>query len=47
MKISIIQLDIVWNNPLQNISKVEEIIKQQPNSDLYVLPEMWATGFAT
>lgn len=47
MKITIIQLDIVWNNPLQNISKVEEIIKQQPNSDLYVLPEMWATGFAT
>ena len=47
MKISIIQLDIVWNNPLQNIYKVEEIIKQQPNSDLYVLPEMWATGFAT
>jgi predicted amidohydrolase len=40
MKISIIQLDIVWNNPLQNISKVEEIIKQQSISDLYVLPEM-------
>lgn len=47
MKISIIQLDIVWNNPLQNIANVKEIIKQQPNSDLYVLPEMWATGFAT
>ena len=47
MKITVIQLDIVWNNPLQNVLKVEEIIKRQPDSDLYVLPEMWATGFAT
>lgn len=47
MKISIIQLDIVWNNPLQNTLKVEKIIKYHPKSDLYVLPEMWATGFAT
>ncbi|MBR1503222.1 MAG: nitrilase family protein [Prevotella sp.] len=47
MKISVIQLDIVWNNPLQNVSKVEKIINSHPKSDLYVLPEMWATGFAT
>lgn len=47
MKVSVIQLDIVWNNPLQNVLKVEKIISNQPKSDLYVLPEMWATGFAT
>ena len=44
MKITVIQLDIVWNNPLQNVLKVEEIIKRQLDSDLYVLPEYSRRG---
>lgn len=47
MKVTILQLNIVWGNPEENIKKVENLMAQQPESDLYVLPEMWSTGFAT
>lgn len=47
MKVTIIQLDIVWCQPEKNIRKAEFLINQQSGSDLYVLPEMWSTGFAT
>ena len=47
MKVTIIQLDIAWGNPEENIKRVENLMTQQPESDLYVLPEMWSTGFAT
>ena len=44
---SILQLDIEWGRPQANINRAERLIAQAPDSDLYVLPEMWATGFAT
>ena len=47
MKTTIIQLNIEWGNPLENIRKVERLMAEAPKSDLYVLPEMWSTGFAT
>ena len=47
MKTTLIQLNIEWGNPLENIRRVERLIKEAPDSDLYVLPEMWSTGFAT
>lgn len=47
MKTTIIQLNIEWGNPLENIRRVERLIGKAPVSDLYVLPEMWSTGFAT
>lgn len=47
MKVTIIQLDIAWGNPEENIKRIECLMAQQPESDLYVLPEMWSTGFAT
>ena len=47
MKVTIIQLDIEWGRPLENIRRAERLITSTPDSDLYVLPEMWATGFAT
>lgn len=47
MKTTIIQLDIEWGNPHENIRRVEKLMSQEPESDLYVLPEMWSTGFAT
>lgn len=45
MKITIIQTDIHWDNPQGNLSEVERLIDSAPGSDLYVLPEMWTTGF--
>lgn len=45
MKTTIIQTDIRWNAPSENISAAEEIISSIEESDLIVLPEMWNTGF--
>ncbi len=47
IKATILQLNIEWGSPALNISKAERLMDSEPNSDLYVLPEMWATGFAT
>ncbi len=47
MKVTILQLDIAWGDYSENIRRAEQLMSQQPGSDLYVLPEMWSTGFAT
>lgn len=47
MTITLFQRNILWGNPAQNIRLNEEKILQAPHSDLYVLPEMWSTGFVT
>ena len=47
MKVTLLQTNIEWAQPLVNIRRAEQLMQQQPGSDLYVLPEMWATGFAT
>jgi len=46
MKIVLLQTDIQWAHPQVNIQRAEMLMKQKPAADLYVLPEMWATGFA-
>jgi len=46
LKVTIIQSDLVWENPeknLQNFSSQIDAIKEQ--TDLIILPEMFATGF--
>ena len=47
MKVTILQLNIIWGNSEENIKRAEKLLLQAPDSDLYVLPEMWSTGFAT
>lgn len=47
MVISLLQTDISWAEPEENICKAEQLMAECEDSDLYVLPEMWATGFAT
>mgnify|MGYP004449050819 FL=1 len=46
MKVTLLQQDIVWSNPEENQELAYRAIKNAPKSDLYVLPEMWSTGFA-
>ena len=46
MKIAAIQLDIAWVRPEENILRIMELIDHAEPSDLYVLPEMFTTGFA-
>ena len=45
MKITLLQTDIAWCDPEENIRRVETLISKTGATDLYVLPEMWATGF--
>ena len=47
MTISLLQTDIQWAQPDENMKRAECLIERHEGSDLYVLPEMWATGFAT
>ncbi|MBQ8715701.1 MAG: nitrilase family protein [Prevotella sp.] len=47
MKVSLLQIDIAWGNPEENILRVGKLMETCEGSDLYVLPEMWSTGFAT
>ena len=47
MNVTLLQTDIRWAQPQQNFQEAERLMALQPHSDLYVLPEMWTTGFAT
>ena len=47
LKISLLQTDIVWGDPEVNANAAKRAIEACHGSDLYVLPEMWSTGFAT
>lgn len=46
MTIAIVQTDICWADPAVNRKRIEELIMEQ-SADLFVLPEMFSTGFAT
>lgn len=46
MKIAIVQTSLVWENPSDNRTLLEEKLSAiSPNTDLIVLPEMFTTGF--
>lgn len=47
MIVSLLQTDIVWGDPQANLQAAEDLIASHPGADLYVLPEMFTTGFAT
>ena len=45
MKVTLLQHDITWANPAANRQHLDELLDAQPQSDLFVLTEMWSTGF--
>jgi predicted amidohydrolase len=47
MKVVLLQLDIQWKDVAENIRRAESLMYAHPGADLYVLPEMWSTGFLT
>lgn len=47
MKVTVLQQDIVWADPAENVRRAGQAIDCNPGSDLYVLPEMFSTGFCT
>ena len=53
MRVTLLQTDIRWAKPEENIREAERLMLQADEHTnnveprLYVLPEMWSTGFAT
>ena len=47
MKVTVLQMDLLWADPEGNRKKADEAIDSMPGSDLYILPEMFSTGFCT
>ena len=47
MNVTILQRNIEWANPVLNVQRAEEAIDRNAGADLYVLPEMFSTGFCT
>ena len=47
MKIALLQLDIQWGDPEYNRLHASAMIAAHQGADLYVLPEMFTTGFCT
>lgn len=48
MKITALQLDVEWLDAATNCQRAAQLLDASaPDTDLYVLPEMWATGFVT
>jgi omega-amidase len=45
LNIGLVQLDIAWENPGENMSRIEKLLGQSSDLDLVLLPEMWSTGF--
>ena len=47
LSISVFQLDLVWENPEANRSKIDEwLLKINGKTDVVFLPEMFTTGFS-
>ena len=47
MTVRFLQTDIVWADPKANIEALDKAFVCLPQANLYVLPEMFTTGFAT
>ncbi len=46
LKITIIQPNIIWENPQANLYKYSKLIESVELTDVIVLPEMFTTGFS-
>ena len=46
LNVSYVQYDIVWENAIENRSLLTELIMKMPKADVYVLPEVFTTGFS-
>ena len=45
MVVTLVQMDIEWGDADANCSMAETLMINAPKSDIYVLPEMFSTGF--
>lgn len=47
MKIALLQMDLVWADADANRNAASEMIRSAAPADIYLLPEMFTTGFCT
>ena len=47
LNIAMLQTDIVWADPQKNRDKAAALMDSAPDACLYILPEMFSTGFCT
>ena len=47
MRVVLLQRDLAWGNPEANLLNLDQALDRNAGADLYVLPEMFTTGFAT
>lgn len=45
MKITVLQRNIIWNDRQENLLRCSHAIDFAPGADIYILPEMFTTGF--
>lgn len=46
LKITLIQSNIIWENPKANLEKYSGLIEKLGETDIIILPEMFTTGFS-
>jgi len=46
LKITIVQPDIIWEDPMANLEKYSEWFERIEETDVIILPEMFTTGFS-
>lgn len=47
MRVNLFQQDIIWGDPEGNRARLDAVLEEAPEGELYVFPEMFTTGFAT
>lgn len=45
LTVTLVQVDLDWKAPEANFSRIEKLLESTEETDLIVLPEMFATGF--
>ena len=46
LKVTILQTNIVWEDAVANRKSIEKLMEGHEDTDLFVLPEMFSTGFS-
>ena len=46
LNITLVQPDIIWEQPLANLEKYDVMLSDIRNTDVIILPEMFTTGFS-
>jgi predicted amidohydrolase len=45
MRTAVVQMIVADGNPTANFAHAENLIRQNPGASLYLLPELWTTGY--